>query len=139
MSWVVLIAAMDGWDLAQWGFNILYTVAIAYIASKSRKIEALEEKLEKSAEAHIDQQFKVARAEIQVPLNALAGRVDRVEERLAMGDGNFDKLADRDGQLERMLGQRFEVLKDWIHANCASKEDMRHLEERIDVISLAKR
>lgn len=122
-GFLFILAAAEANDWAQWAFNILYGIAMAYVVAKTRRIETLETKLEAKQEQEIAQRFAVLKSEIQLPIKQLDTIVGEVRRRLDKGDEAFDGLGERDQRMQIEVLERIGGLKDFIHETFVTRED----------------
>ncbi len=128
-------SGFDGWAVAQWVFNVLIAIAMAYVASKNQKIETLGEEIKKSNEKRIEERFTALRETIGLHLTPLLQRIDDVCGRLKDGDESMRALGDRDQQVELKMVQRIDALKDYIREECASTKDLGELRNEMHKLS----
>jgi hypothetical protein len=124
------VLAQTDWSNVLGVINIIATVMLGvglfYVGTKTSQIDKITDKAEKAANQVVDVRFAAADEAKKA-----------MEERLEKGDRSFDKLDDRDREIERMLLTREAALKDWINSavgHCASKDDVAKLNGRLDQI-----
>ena len=122
-GFLFILAAADLGAWAQWAFNVLYGIAVTYVAAKTKKIEALEAKLEAKQEQAIAQRFEVLKSEMQLPIRQLDTIVGEMRRRLDKGDAAFDGLGARDQKMQVEVLERIGGLKDFIHETFVTRED----------------
>jgi len=128
------VAVLDGLGITlsiiQFALSIGMAIALAWVASKTRKIETLEEKLEETTSRLVDTKLVAAMAELRITIAGLAEQVKHIAGRLERGDDKFEQLGDGRQTLELRLLSKIGDLKDFVRENCASKGDFDSLSKR---------
>lgn len=128
----LMLAATDWMTGLNLVVNVLLTIAVAYVGMKARKIERLEGELKEQARQLVKAEIAMQTGELARSIDVLSERVRSILERLAKGDSAFDRLGEGKHSLEIKLMTRI--------GECATKEDMRLLTERMEAmqVELAK-
>lgn len=124
-------------SVAQWVFNTLLTLGMAYFAMKDRKFETLEEKNEQKTKELVATQFELHAAKLAASMAELTTRLDGVQQRLERGDESFNHLGERDQKAEVRFVMQMGELKQWVTQNCATREDVKEMNQRFDALQRA--
>lgn len=126
---------MLGW--ANLVVSFLLTIAMAYIGSKTRKIETLETDLKAAADKSIDSRFQIVAAEFRASIAEFNVVTATMKERLAAGDAHFKTIDAERHRMELKTQQLIGDLKNWVMENAASKHDVEDLSKRFTSFQLA--
>jgi hypothetical protein len=112
--------------IGQWVFNAFAAGFGWWIKRRVENTDKLEERVAKQAEQLIDQR-----------LHGLALELDRIMKRLERGESDFKSLGNRDHTIELQIRTAFDSLKDYIRESCASKDDVKVLNKKVDHLQIA--
>lgn len=133
---MLLAAVPDAWII---GFPIVMILAqfvqvslLLYVNSKTQRITTLEADVKKAAGEAIDNRLIALRAEQLAPISVLNNNMAAVHMRLADGETAFRKLREKDSMLEVQFIERLSQLKQLISETCATKDDLREMEDRLN-------
>lgn len=141
MGMAVILAAVefrDGMMVLQFAVTVILSVVTGVLASKTRKIESLESRLESMVDLRIEEKFRMSAETMSLHIEPLIQRIDAACERLDDGEKEFDALGERNHGLELKTMTRVEQLHREILTGMASKIDLeKHqvsVERKIDRI-----
>jgi hypothetical protein len=110
----------------------LLTVAVYYVASKTRQIDRLQERVEAAAQAAVEHRFNALRGECAMRHQSADAQIEAIRERLSDGDHSLETLSMGEQEIRLKLVSDVAGLKDFVRVQCASREDLRRLEDQID-------
>jgi hypothetical protein len=117
--------------------GILVTILLSREKQREEQIKLLKQNLEQRAEQLIEAKLAGVATHLEGVINLFNDRISNIRERLETGDKDFADLDQRDRELEMRFNLRFDQLKDYLHANFATKADADALHKRIDKIRYA--
>lgn len=129
---IALLAWIDGKAIAQWIFNAALGAGLAYMATKTRKIEKLEERLGEKAEQLVTVKFDAHASGLKGSIDLLTTQITAINQRIEDGDECLDGLAKGDHRLELQQIQSLAELKVWVMQNAATTADVKELGGRVD-------
>lgn len=121
---------MIGLNLLNLVVTTVMAFVLAWVATRTRKIESLEGELKAAAAHQVDTQIAAKTMELSGLIRVLTNEIQGINRRLERGDGYFDQLGQKGHELELKLIER-------ITERCATKEDMRLLSQRFDAMQQA--
>ena len=125
---------MNGWMIGLSLLNLVVSVVMAFVlawvATRTRKIETLEGELKATAANLVETQITVKTSELSGLIRVLTNEIQSINRRLERGDGHFDQLGQKGHELELKIIER-------ITERCATKEDVRALSQRFDALQQA--
>jgi hypothetical protein len=141
----LILAISDSWTVTMFMGNlvvgtlvtvvgILITILLFREKQRDEQIRLLKHNLESRTDQLIESKLAGVAVELEGVIKLFNERIKNIRERLTAGDGDFDDLNKRDHELEARFNIRFDQLKDWLHANFATKADTQALHHRIDRI-----
>lgn len=120
---MLLAALSDKWiiglTVGQWLVNGAMAVALWWVSRRTQRIEALESEVTARAEQRVEEHLQ------------------SVNKRLEWGEKRFDSLQERDQRIELRLAQSLGEIKELIRKECATKDSMNRVFERIDSLGQA--
>ncbi|MCC6425118.1 MAG: hypothetical protein IT447_16715 [Phycisphaerales bacterium] len=115
----------DGLLIGQWVFNLVVTLALAYIGAKNRQVEKLQDEIKMSA-----------KTEIRLQLEPLRQTIDAMVRRMKDGEELFGRMGEKDHQVELKMVNQLSELKDSIRDCYATRSDVANLAAAVDKLSV---
>ena len=120
-----------GFPIAVLAIQILHGVLTAVLVTKARRIDTLEADLKEALAAAMQEKLATLRAEQQAPISVLNSSMSHVYLRLNDGETAFRKLREKDTELELKFIQKISELRQFISDTCATKDDLKELEQTL--------
>jgi hypothetical protein len=111
--------------------NVFVVIALAYVGSKTSKIDKLEEALEDKAAKLIEAKFSVLAAEMNTPIAQLATIVDQIQNRLARGDESFNEQFDKAHELEIKQTMSNAATREWAMKTFVTREEFHEIADSL--------
>lgn len=131
LALIPMLALTDGWTIAlaigQVTYNVLLTAALGWIASRSKRIEQLEEELKLTATNLIDQRIESSVSGLQRSLDQMAQQIASINQRLSAGESEFRGLDRQDSKLEIKIAAAFSEIKDIMRRECAGRDEQAQI------------
>lgn len=130
LSMVLMLAGVD-WALVVSVVALIATIAVSFIlhnlATRTRRMESLEEKVTTAAELAIDAKLGQIRAEMETSVRVLQALVSAVQKRLELGEGWFEQLRNSDHSRELATVERIAELQ----RACIGKDDFGQFRDEV--------
>jgi hypothetical protein len=130
--WIALVVSIVGIFA-----EIALGICLYVVSQRAKKVDTLEASLNDSADEKIEAKFMLSESRLLLPIEQLKAQVTEINRRLERGDGHFDDLGEREQKMQVTVLSRISELKDWMHENCASKDDLSKLSDRFDGLQRA--
>lgn len=111
-------------------WNSGVTVLLFLGGRKDRRVERLEGNLDLATKNVIAAEI----ATVSSGLKNLTTQVTQMNRRMDENDGTFDGLVKSDHTIELKSVQQGAALREWVMNTAATKEDVRELSEKMDVL-----
>jgi hypothetical protein len=130
------LALSDGWTLGMFVIQtiamVVWALTMLWVKNSIGKINTLEAEVKKQATDMVDAKILTFVTEFKSTVKHLETLIQQQERRLARGDEDFDRLRDHDQASDAKVLLAISGLKDWMHQQFASKEDMKRIEGQFD-------
>jgi len=122
-------------SLGQWVLNGVLSLAWYWLSRKTTKVEQLEHELKQRTEEHVNQKLETVVVKLTSTIDIQNTLIKEIRQRLDSGESTFHALGHRDQQTELKLMATISELKDYIHTNCADKNDVHRLTSQVNELS----
>lgn len=114
-------------SVIQLAASVAMAILLAYVNSKTKKIDTLEAELKHATTEAIDQKLQSLRAEQAAPRELMQQQITQIQTRLDRGESRFAKLDDARHGLEVQVLKEIGSLRDVV----ATKDDLKRLREEL--------
>jgi hypothetical protein len=136
------LALTDGWIVSlavgQLLINAGLTLALYFIAQRTKQIETLKRDLGESATRRIDEKFGSVVNQFTSAIDKLTGEISRIDKRLERGEAEFRNVQGRDHDIEIRLLQAVNDTRQYVRDHCATRDSVQKLFEKFEELRVAQ-
>jgi hypothetical protein len=108
-------------NVALWIMSGLQTLALTWAAAKVKKVDQLQDKLEKQADKTIAAKMEVLELSLQLPIQKLQTLMEQVEKRLEDGNDHFADVDEKCHNLEMKFVTKLADAKEEMRREIAAR------------------